>query len=121
MAYLTFFTPTSDVYGYSAMDIHNINSSASFINGERRDSYTRTLDGGLLHVANGFYDAGQEFNIGTANLTQDQREIVLYLHKNYTSVGLCCPEGVFLGVIHALSGQGKVLTITYKVLSKESI
>lgn len=86
---------------------------------ERRQTKTKTLNGGVYINDLGFSEADSDFDFTLPNTPIEDVEIMVMLAKNFSSLFLATEDGLFEGGIkrHSLKS---VPTFTFSILRKIS-
>lgn len=78
-----------------------------------------TLDGGAVITHSGVSHSDRTFVIKT-RITQAQKDALVYIHENSTSVIVACSEGAFIGSISSLNASSPKIIMKILIKSKEN-
>lgn len=84
-----------------------------------RVSRTKLLDGGVYINNSGVSDGDRTVRV-SAEITQDQADILWYIFNNYTMVHLSTSDGFYKAAIQTLKTDNGQMTMTILINSKES-
>jgi uncharacterized Rossmann fold enzyme len=97
-----------------AIIIKNYKSASQLRQASARISKTKTLDGGVVVMHNGFADGDRAINVN-AILSKTETDILWNIFTTQTFITVAIEDGVFNAVIKSLKIKGKIqMTIEFE-------